>query len=254
MIDWLLAPLSGALAYALSPVIMWHARCMVLAWGVIIPLGVLVARYWKIWPGQRWPHELDSKVWWHSHRFGQSFAVAVMSLGAYLAWRSNSLLSSEALQLHSNLGWSLVFLGWAQVLGGWLRGTKGGPGEASVRGDHFDMTQRRRLFEWTHKVLGWLALALACLTIILGLVAADAPRWMMLSLFIWWAALIVLGWRWQRQAKCVDTYQAIWGLDSNLPGMRLAPIGIGIKRIRFTQDSARTNHLHNTYPLEGDKP
>ena len=67
-------------------------------------------------------------------------------------------------------------------------------------------------------------------------------------------ALIVIGWRWQRQAKCVDTYQAIWGLDSTLPGMKLAPIGIGITRISITQDSARTKQLLNTCPLEGDKP
>ncbi len=187
MIDWLFAPLSGGSAHTLSPMIAWHARCMVMAWGVIVPVAVLVARYWKIWPGQGWPQELDSKAWWHSHRLGQLFAVAVMSLGAYLAWRSNTLLSSEALKLHSNLGWTLACRGWAQVLGGTLRGTKGGPGEASERGDRFDMTPRRRLFEWSHKIMGWLALALACITIVLGLDLVNAPRWMMLSLFIWWA-------------------------------------------------------------------
>lgn len=254
MIDWLLTPLSGALTHELSPVIAWHARCMVLAWGVIVPMAVLIARYWKIWPGQRWPLELDSKVWWHAHRFGQCVALALMSLGAYLAWNASASPSSHVIKLHSNLGWFLVFLGWLQVLGGWLRGTKGGPGEPSLRGDHFDMTQRRRIFEWSHKLLGWLALGLACVTIALGWVLADAPRWMILMMALWWAVLIAFGWRWQQQAKCIDTYQAIWGPDSSLPGMKFAPIGLGIRRVPSARETARSKHILNSYPLEGDKP
>jgi hypothetical protein len=231
VIDWLLSPLSGLPTHDIAPMIAWHARAMVLAWGVIIPVAILLARYWKIWPGQRWPQELDHKLWWHAHKYGQTLAVVLMTLGVYLAWRARSAQWSPGLMIHASLGWFLVLLGWMQLLGGWLRGSKGGPGEASLTGDHFNMTARRRAFEWTHKVLGWLALSLALLTIVLGLWLADAPRWMLLSLTLWWAGLVALAWRWQSQAKCIDTYQAIWGPDPNLPGMKFPPIGWGIRRV-----------------------
>jgi hypothetical protein len=244
MIDWLLAPMSGSSTHDLSPMIAWHARCMVLAWGVMVPVAVLMARYWKIWPGQRWPQELDSKVWWHSHRLGQTVAMIVMSIGAYLAWRVSAMPGSQLMSLHANLGWLLVLFGWMQILGGWLRGSKGGPSDANMRGDHFDMTARRRVFEWTHKILGWLSLGLASLTIVLGLKLADAPRWMLLSLIGWWVILLVMGWRWQRQGRCIDTYQVIWGIDPSLPGMQVAPIGLGVTRVAVLDDIARMRDLN----------
>ena len=257
MIDWLLSPLSGLPTHDIAPLIAWHARAMVLAWGVIFPVAILLARYWKIWPGQRWPQELDHKLWWHAHKYGQTFAVALMTLGVYLAWRARGAQWSPGLMIHASLGWFLVLLGWMQLLGGWLRGSKGGPREPSMRGDHFDMTPRRRAFEWTHKLLGWLALSLAVLTVMLGLWLVDAPRWMLLSLTVWWAALVALAWRWQLQAKCIDTYQAIWGLDPNLPGMKCPPIGWGIRRVKspqtFKPKQAASRELSNTYPLKGDK-
>ena len=43
MIDWWLAPLSGAATHAIAPWAAWHSRLMVLAWGVLVPLGVLAA-------------------------------------------------------------------------------------------------------------------------------------------------------------------------------------------------------------------
>ncbi len=36
----------------------------------------------------------------------------------------------------------------------------------------------------------------------------------------------------QRAGRCIDTYQAIWGLDPSLPGNRRRPIGLGIVRLR----------------------
>src|SRR5665213_3284385 len=67
-------------------------------------------------------------------------------------------------------------------------------------------------------------------------IQTGAPVWMWLVLGLWWivcaAGLIEL----QRRVGCIDTYQAIWGLDPALPGYRHRPIGIGITR--FTESSA----------------
>ena len=63
-----------------------------------------------------------------------------------------------------------------------------------------------------------------------GLLLADAPRWMPLALGLWWLSLLGLAWQWQKQGRCIDTYQAIWGPDARHPGNHLPPIGWGIRR------------------------
>jgi len=222
---WLMAPLSGAATHEIAPWAYWHARLMVLAWGVLLPLGALAARYFKVLPRQAWPRQLDSQHWWRAHRLLQWAGVLLMTVGVALA-----LGRAAAGGWHAPLGWCLVSLGWAQVLGGYLRGSKGGPTDQRLRGDHYDMTARRVWFERLHKALGWLAILGAVGVIALGLVAADAPRWMPLALGAWWLLLAALAWRWQRAGRCVDTYQAIWGPDPAHPGNHAAPIGWGVQR------------------------
>ena len=229
VIDWWLAPLSGAATHAIAPWAAWHARLMVLAWGVLVPLGVLAARFYKVTPQQRWPQQLDNPAWWHTHRAAQYSGVLLMSVGAALAWSQGQGLTTAA-RVHAWLGWGVVAAGWLQVLGGWARGSKGGPTDAQLRGDHFDMTPRRVAFERGHKTLGYAALAAAAAAIGLGLFVSDAPRWMPGVLLVFWAALAVAFVRLQRAGRCIDTYQAIWGLDMRMPGNGRTPIGVGIRR------------------------
>lgn len=229
MWDWLLTPLSGAPDHHLAPWAYWHARCMVLGWVVLVPVGALAARYFKVTPRQAWPQQLDNKAWWHAHRTLQWAGIAIMSLGVVLAWGQGSAHSPVA-QWHTFAGWTLVILGWLQIAAGLNRGSKGGPTGDTLRGDHYDMTPHRIWFERLHKGLGWLSVLLAVAVTVLGLVTADAPRWMAVVLTLWWALLAGLAWRWQRQGRCVDTYQAIWGPDPIHPGNRLKPIGWGVRR------------------------
>ncbi|MBL8346273.1 MAG: cytochrome B [Rubrivivax sp.] len=202
---------------------------MVVGWGVLLPVGALVARYFKVTGRQRWPDQLDNKAWWHAHRALQWSGIAVMSVGALIAW----LLGVRATPLaavHGWAGWALVAMGWLQVIAGLARGSKGGPTDARLRGDHYDMTPYRQAFERLHKGLGWLTVLLAAGVIAGGLVLADAPRWMPLVLAAWWLALGWAAWRWQAQGRCIDTYQAIWGPDRAHPGNRIRPIGWGVRR------------------------
>lgn len=231
MIDWLSTPMSGTLEHHIAPWAYWHARCMVLGWSVLLPVGALAARYFKITPRQRWPQQLDSKPWWHAHRVLQWAGIAVMSAGALLAW-GHGTGSTLAARVHAGAGWAMVALGWLQIAAGLARGSKGGPTDQSLRGDHYDMTPHRVRFERLHKGLGWLALLAAAGVTALGLLVADAPRWMALVLALWWGLLAVAASRWQRQGRCVDTYQAIWGPDPRHPGNRIEPIGWGVRRAR----------------------
>ena len=229
MFDWLATPLSGAPHHHIEPWAYWHARCMVLGWGVLLPLGALAARYFKVMPRQPWPQELDNKVWWYAHCTLQWAGIAVMSIGAVLAW-GHGAGGGSAARLHAWGGWALVSLGWLQIAAGLGRGSKGGPTSDQLRGDHYDMTPHRVWFERLHKSLGWLALLSAVAVTALGLQVADAPRWMAVGLAAWWLLLALAAWRWQRQGRCLDTYQAIWGPDRQHPGNRLEPTGWGIRR------------------------
>lgn len=232
MPEWLLAPMDGARAHEVGWHLSWHARAMVLGWGVLVPLGVVIARFFKIAPWQDWPRVLDSHFWWNTHRLCQysAFALMLAGLGFILAAPPLAVTPGP----HWWLGWAVVTLGFAQVIGGLLRGTKGGPSEpaadGSLHGDHYDMTPRRLAFEYAHKSLGYLAVILSAAAILSGLWQANAPNWMWLSLCIWWAGLIVAFILLQRRGMTVDTYQAIWGPDPSLPGNRRRPIGFGVRR------------------------
>lgn len=209
---------------------------MVAAWVILLPLGVLVARFFKVTPAQHWPEELDNKFWWHLHLALQYSGVAIMTAAAVLAARYADVARS-AVPLHGLLGWTVVALGWLQLLGGLLRGSKGGPQPATaeapaviLRGDHYDMTRRRVIFEYVHKSVGYLAVILAMIVIALGLKAVDAPPWMYWVIGVAWiAGVSIFAWL-QWSGRCFDTYQAIWGPAPEHPGNQRRPIGWGILR------------------------
>lgn len=231
MFDWWLASLSGDLSHHIDGAIAWHGRLMVVAWSVLAPVALLWARYWKIAPRQDFPRVLDDKRWWHAHRGLQSLAAVVTVIALWLAWRDRpARLSVSAEQLHHWLGWGVFFAVVVQLANGLARGSKGGPTDAQMRGDHFDMTPRRVAFERVHKSLGWLTLGAAWVATLLGLWVADAPRWMVGCVLVWWMALAFIWMRWQRAGRCVDTYQAIWGTAPDLPGIARAPVGWGVRR------------------------
>ena len=229
LLAWLLLPLSGSSTHTISPWVSWHGRLMVLSWGLMLPLGVLVARFFKIMPGQDWPRVLDNKLWWKAHLHGQSWALALALVGLGLVWGRAGAATTGA-QVHGLLGWTVMGLGLLQGLAGFARGSKGGPTAAALRGDHYDMTRWRKGFERVHKTLGYLVVLLACASVGWGLMVADAPRWMALGLGLWWLLLMAVFVRLQTQGRCIDTYQAIWGPDRRHPGNQILPIGWGIRR------------------------
>ncbi len=233
---WWLSPLSGASQHHLDAWVMWHARLMVLAWAILLPLGAVAARYFKVTPKQDWPRHVDNRAWWHAHRALQYGGVLIMLVGTALVYngRTESHLpvsAPSALTVwHGYLGWTMVLLGVLQILSAWLRGSKGGPTESQLRGDHYDMTRHRLAFEALHKGAGWLSVMLAIITIMLGLIAADAPRWMPLAVGLWWLGLLAASVYLERTGHCIDTYQAIWGPDVKHPGNQRSINGWRMRR------------------------
>jgi len=131
---------------------------------------------------------------------------------------------------HGVLGYTVVALVCAQGAMGLFRGSKGGPTDRTMRGDHYDMTPWRIAFEWMHKILGYTLLVVSAVTIVSGVWLANAPRWMWGVIGLWWLALGLIAVILQRRGLAVDTYQAIWGPSPEHPGNRRAPMGWGMRR------------------------
>lgn len=237
-IGWLLTPISGSTEHVIAGNVAWHGRLMVLAWALVVPATIVVSRYFKITPRQRWPLRLDNPFWFITHRRLGNLAMAVATFAvALVVFAGHPFRFSGS--VHALLGWAVLLLGWVQIVGAYLRGTHGGPVDPFTRerrppekwpGDHFSLTRRRIIFEYVHKIAGYAALALCIAAIFTGLGHADAPRWMWLLLASWWVVMAIAFATLQRRIGCIDTYQAIWGLDRSLPGYRRAPIGVGITR------------------------
>lgn len=219
MWEWILQPIDSERAHDLGLVISSHGRVMTLAWGILAPLAVLVARYLKVIPGQDYPATLDNRVWWNTHRFGNVAAVLLMFAGVVIILQSPGADSTTGtLWLHAWLGWTITSFGAIQVASGFLRGSKGGPRDPrGPRGDHYDMTVRRIVFEVIHKGLGYGVLVLGAFTILTGMWQANGPIWMWIVVISWWLVLLAVAWILQRLGMAMNSYRAIWGPGAPMP-------------------------------------
>lgn len=128
-----------------------HGVLMVLGWGVLLPGGVLIARYLK-WKG---------KIWIKLHIGMQILGLAFGIAGLALALVQFGPLGGS-LGGHGLMGLLVSVLGVLQPLNGVFRPKKG-----SI------LTPRRRVWEVVHKGLGWFALALAVPTLVTGMLTLD---------------------------------------------------------------------------------
>lgn len=228
MLGWLATPIDPSHGHEVELAVAWHARTMVLAWGVLAPLAVVLARYFKILPSQDWPRELDNQLWWRSHWIGQTLVLLLSFTGLALIFNGGGHNGGWA-NTHRLLGFAVLALVVVQVLLGIFRGTRGGPNypasDGSLSGDHYDMTSWRLAFEWTHKTLGYTALAIAAAAILSGLWLVNAPRWIWVLILAWWVFLALFSAFCQKKGWAYDTYQAIYGGDPSLPGNRRKPAG-----------------------------
>lgn len=222
MLEWLLSPIDPARAHEVGMHLSWHARAMVAAWGVLVPFGIVAARYFKVLPRQDWPNELDNQTWWYAHRGAQYGALVLMAVGLWLVRTAPEEAASitPAIWMHRTLGYAALALAVNQYLSGWLRGSKGGPTDprGQMRGDHFDMTPRRVLFENLHKSSGYVAVLCAMLAILTGLWQANAPIYMWIGIVGFWCGLGGVITLIAPRLKRVATYEAIWGPDQSPNG------------------------------------
>jgi hypothetical protein len=204
----LAAGLGFAAAGAFSPAHAIHAGLMIYAWGILLPVGSTIARYFKVTGDQDFPREIDNHFWWTWHRLFQTAGMVLATLGALVVHAAGT---SGFASWHSRIGASVLLLGWLQVIAALLRGTMGGPTDATLRGDHYDMTRRRLVFEALHKTIGWITLGLAGAALVSGAVFTDAPDLVLVALGILIGAHLLAIFRFAHAGRWVDTYRAIWG-------------------------------------------
>ena len=192
---------------------------MIAAWLLLLPAGATIARFCKVTPRQDWPRVLDNQLWWRLHRILQYAGVGCALAGLVIAWRATGDL--DASLLHVQVGLASIALASLQIASTWFRGSKGGPTGKGAdprrpetwRGDHYDMTRRRRRFELWHKSFGWLSILIAPVAAVLGLRLSGWPPMLCgaaLLLALAQAALFTL-FAWS--SRRIGTYQAIWGPD-----------------------------------------
>lgn len=221
-VEWLLGSIDATRPHEITPAQAWHGRLMLLAWGICIPLGIFIARYLKVTPNQIWPEELDNIFWWRSHLTLQIGGTGIMLLALCIILTFSNSLASFPVNWHGWIGWTIISLACMQIASGYLRGSKGGPtapsADGNLRGDHFDMSRRRVLFEAFHKTVGYLLLLGGASGVLHGMWTANASRWMFVCIISFWVLLGVSALIISRRFVVRNTYHAIWGPDPNLPG------------------------------------
>ncbi len=231
MLDWLLSGIDATRGHDVGFAVSWHARSMMLGWGIVAPAAIIIARFCKVLPTQDWPRELDNQFWWRCHLFGQISVLILSIIGFTLIFS----VAGRPVSWHGWLGYGVLGGLAFQVCLGFMRGDKGGPTapqpDGSLHGDHYDMTPWRVWFERLHKSVGYSVIALAFITIVIGLWDVNAPKWMWLGIGSWWVVLGTLFVQLQMRGRAIDTYQAIWGDDPRHPGNAGPPPGWGMRRM-----------------------
>lgn len=151
-----------------------HGVIMYLAWGLLLPFGVMIGRYYR-WS---WP------VWFFVHIFCQVFGTLLTVCGFIIVF----LVSSEPSFPHGIIGIILMLTISQQFLSGiirpWLRREDGRYVDDCKEKDTFKY-KWRRCWEVYHRVSGVIAIALGFTQVTLGVFLINAP----LAVWCVWIAL-----------------------------------------------------------------
>ncbi|HEY4773183.1 MAG TPA: cytochrome and DOMON domain-containing protein [Xanthobacteraceae bacterium] len=203
-----------------------HAVVMVASWGLLVPILLVITRFYKVTPRQDYPALTDNPFWFRTHRLWMTVVVIASTLAAGMAAWTIGGLSLET--VHGRIGAAVIALGWFHQGLSALRGTHGGPWDRQHRprppdqwfGDHYSMTARRRIFEAIHIPSGFLTAAAGIAAVLTGLFLFSLS-------WHWYAGygaflLVILGlsWKFTRDGRHIRTYVALWGASPQHPGNR----------------------------------
>ncbi|XP_065009883.1 cytochrome b561 and DOMON domain-containing protein At3g61750-like [Musa acuminata AAA Group] len=126
-----------------------HGALAIFGWGVLLPIGTIVARYCKQW----------DPLWFYLHTVIQ-FIGFIIGLAAVVTGKSLYDKLHASVHTHRGLGIFVLVLGILQVLAFFLRPDKD--------------SKYRRYWNWYHQWVGRLALFFAAVNIIVGIRVGGA--------------------------------------------------------------------------------
>lgn len=143
----------------------YHAILMFFIWMFLVPMCITVMRFHKPPPsekGIRRDVSIWHREWWFFsvHKFGLFFAMFLAVGSTGLALIVSGGFSGS---VHACFGMLTVVMGIGQIISSQFRGTRGGKYRIGAdlndpdtwRGDQYDHTKKRRLFEAYHKTAGY---------------------------------------------------------------------------------------------------
>jgi hypothetical protein len=139
-----------------APVKIAHGVLMAVSWGIALPIGVIIARFYR----HKEPTTGPFAWWFIRHQIFQ-YSGVIMSLtgfglALYMKWQTSHFDS-----VHAKLGLTVMIVGCLQPLNALVRPKPNTP--------------KRPLWNFFHKNLGYVAVILAIPTIFLGLSKIGAP-------------------------------------------------------------------------------
>lgn len=134
----------------LRPVLAVHGFMMFLAWGILLPGGILSARYLK---------HIKGDGWFQIHVYLQYSGLSIVFLGFLFAVAELRGLSFSS--LHVKFGMLAIVLAIAQPINAYLRPKKTGAGE--------EVSSKRRVWEYIHVIVGRGAIVVGIAALITGM-------------------------------------------------------------------------------------
>ncbi|KAL5206712.1 hypothetical protein ABZP36_034921 [Zizania latifolia] len=134
----------------LRPVLAVHGFMMFVAWGILLPGGILAARYLK---------SLKGDGWYQIHVYLQYSGIAIMLLGVLFA--AAELRGFYVSSVHVKFGVVALLLGGLQPLNAYFRPKRPSNGEVSSR--------NRVLWEYLHVITGRSAIIVGIVALFTGM-------------------------------------------------------------------------------------
>jgi len=159
-IDFAAGVVTAAPKRSAEAVLYIHLVLMSVAWGALLPLGAIISNRFR---GQL------PETWIHWHRNLQMAGWALQLVGVVMAIIYVVQYSAPFSSSHTFIGLFVVIVGTFQPVNALLRPHK--PEEGQVK------TQKRAAWELMHKGLGWLAVVLGMLNLLLGVMLLVAKSY-----------------------------------------------------------------------------
>ena len=140
-----------------------HGSCMLTGWGLLLPNGMLVARYFKL-------HPPSNSAWFKFHRICQPMGLVISTIGWIIALVNFDVFQDRDTRfIHGLVGSIVMALGWLQPLNAYLRPhLPSSPDQPK--------TTKRIVWEHYHRGAGWFCFFCALVVIFLGTTMIPLPK------------------------------------------------------------------------------